>query len=194
MRVFCQFPLGEIFACSLYSFAHLYTIIWLSVVTVPLWILFASAMLFVPEALLAGVPSSRVKELQCPIQRYIELTCFFSRFFLLCKWFSMRVATSVVHIHRCAVCRGHILNKFHIDVYALLICHFLEVLSPMSDRHLHILFLISGDVETNPGPQQQNCLKFFHWNLNSICARGRIKIPLIEAYNSVHKFDVHWII
>ena len=55
---------------------------------------------------------------------------------------------------------------------------------------MHILLLISGDVESNPGPQKQNCLKFFHWNLNSICARGRIKIPLIEAYNSVHKFDV----
>ena len=64
------------------------------------------------------------------------------------------------------------------------------MLSPVSHRHLHILLLISGNVETNPGPQQQNCLKFFHWNLNSICARGRIKIPLIEAYNSVHKFDV----
>ena len=27
-------------------------------------------------------------------------------------------------------------------------------------------------------------------NLNSVCARGEAKIPLIEAYDSVHKFDL----
>ena len=102
----------------------------------------------------------------------------------------MRVATSVVHIHRCSVCRRHLINKSHSIVYAILICQFLELLLPMGDYHLHILLLIVGDVETNPGPQQQICLRFFHWNLNSICDRGHIKILLIEAYNSVRKFDV----
>ena len=33
-------------------------------------------------------------------------------------------------------------------------------------------------------------MKFFHWNLNIICARGAVKIPLIEAYDSVYKFDL----
>ena len=31
---------------------------------------------------------------------------------------------------------------------------------------------------------------FFHWNLNSICSRGSIKLPLIEAYNASHRFDI----
>ena len=53
-----------------------------------------------------------------------------------------------------------------------------------------MLLLLCGDIETNPGPQSNCCLKFFHWNLNSICARGSIKIPLIEAYNSIHHFDL----
>ena len=35
-----------------------------------------------------------------------------------------------------------------------------------------------------------SCLKFFHWNLNSICARGCVKISLIEVYNSIHHFDL----
>ena len=52
-----------------------------------------------------------------------------------------------------------------------------------------MLLLLCGDIETNPGPQRNCCLKFFHWNLNSICARGSIKIPLIESYNSIHHFD-----
>ena len=32
--------------------------------------------------------------------------------------------------------------------------------------------------------------KFFHWNLNSICARDRIKTPLIETYDTLYKFDI----
>ena len=55
---------------------------------------------------------------------------------------------------------------------------------------LNFLLLLSGDIETNPGPHTDNCLKFFHWYLNSICARDNIKISLIEAYNSIHRFDV----
>ena len=33
-------------------------------------------------------------------------------------------------------------------------------------------------------------LKFCHWNLNGIIARDRIKISLIEAYNSVFHYDI----
>ena len=55
---------------------------------------------------------------------------------------------------------------------------------------LDILLLLSGDIETNPGPQTDRSFKFFHRNLNSICARGGFKIPPLEAYNSVYRFDV----
>ena len=34
------------------------------------------------------------------------------------------------------------------------------------------------------------CLKFFHWNLNSICARDKIKIPLIETYDTLYKYGI----
>ena len=47
-----------------------------------------------------------------------------------------------------------------------------------------------GNIESNPGPLVNNFLKFFHWNLNSICARKTVKIPQIEAYGSLHKFDL----
>ena len=46
-----------------------------------------------------------------------------------------------------------------------------------------------GDVLPNPGPFIDS-LKFCHWNLNSICARDKIKIPLIEADNSVFHYDL----
>ena len=50
--------------------------------------------------------------------------------------------------------------------------------------------LLSGDVELNPGPQSNTFLKYFYWILNSICARGSVKSPLIEAYDSLYKYDI----
>ena len=55
--------------------------------------------------------------------------------------------------------------------------------------YLCIKHTLSGDVHPNPGPFIDS-LKFCHWNLNSICARDKIKIPLIEAYNSVFHYDL----
>ena len=56
--------------------------------------------------------------------------------------------------------------------------------------NLKALLFLAGDIESNPGPQTVDCLEFFHWNLDSICARESIEIPLMEVYNSVHHFDV----
>ena len=36
--------------------------------------------------------------------------------------------------------------------------------------------LLCRDIHLNPGPAVNKSLKFFHWNLNSLPARGRIKI------------------
>ena len=47
--------------------------------------------------------------------------------------------------------------------------------------------LLSGDVETNPGPET---LDFCTWNLNSITAYDFLSVSLIEAYNSVYKYDL----
>ena len=58
------------------------------------------------------------------------------------------------------------------------------------DYSTSILLLIAGDIESNPGPTSHDLLKFCHWSLNSICNRGRIIIPLIEAYNSLHHYDI----
>ena len=47
--------------------------------------------------------------------------------------------------------------------------------------------LFSGDVETNPGP---DTLDFCSWNLNSITSYDFLRVSLIEAYNSVYKYDM----
>ena len=47
--------------------------------------------------------------------------------------------------------------------------------------------LLSGDVETNPGPET---LDFCTWNLNSITAHDFLRVSLMEAYNSVYNYDL----
>ena len=45
------------------------------------------------------------------------------------------------------------------------------------------------DIHPNSG-QFDNSLKFCHWNLNGVCARDKIKIPLLKAYNSIFNYDL----
>ena len=52
-----------------------------------------------------------------------------------------------------------------------------------------LLLLLAGDIHPNPGPQYGK-LKFGHWNLNSLLAREKSKLPLIEALQSVENFDI----
>ena len=51
---------------------------------------------------------------------------------------------------------------------------------------------LSGDVETNPGPQSKRCQKFSicHWNLKSIATHSFIKIALLKAYVTIYNYDV----
>ena len=50
--------------------------------------------------------------------------------------------------------------------------------------------IICGDIETNPGPQNDQNISVCHWNLNGICANDFAKVSLLEAYIAVHDFDI----
>ena len=54
------------------------------------------------------------------------------------------------------------------------------------------LLLLCGDVELNPGPNQNTAKNFsnYHLSLNSIAAHNFAKLVLLKAYNSIHKFDI----
>ena len=56
-----------------------------------------------------------------------------------------------------------------------------------------LLLFISGDVELNPGPNKTNSSCKFsvcHWNLNSLAARNFEMVGLLEAFNTINKFDI----
>ena len=52
--------------------------------------------------------------------------------------------------------------------------------------------MLSGDIETNPGPKKDyiNNLAICHWNLNSLWVENFEKLALITAFISLHKFDI----
>ena len=54
----------------------------------------------------------------------------------------------------------------------------------------HLLLLLSGDIETNPGPKRSSNIKFCHWNLNGLAAHEFIKVPSMEAFITSNNFDI----
>ena len=54
------------------------------------------------------------------------------------------------------------------------------------------LLLLCGDVELNPGPNQNTAkrLSTCYWNLNSIAAHNFAKLVLLKAFNLIPKFDI----
>ena len=54
------------------------------------------------------------------------------------------------------------------------------------------LLRLSGDIELSPGPKPNSRKSFSicHWNLNSITSHNFIKVSLLTACNSIHKFDI----
>ena len=54
------------------------------------------------------------------------------------------------------------------------------------------LILQHGDIETNPGPRGKHSqyFSFCHWNLNSLPAHNYAKVSLLQAFNTLHNFDL----
>ena len=54
---------------------------------------------------------------------------------------------------------------------------------------IELLLLMCADVHPHPGLRIKS-FSFCHRNLDSIMVENKVKIPLIEAISSVHKFDI----
>ena len=52
------------------------------------------------------------------------------------------------------------------------------------------VLLLSGDIETNPGPEKSSAIKFCHCNLNGLAAHEFVKVPLIKAFITLCNFDI----
>ena len=71
---------------------------------------------------------------------------------------------------------------------------FFTVAMILTDNLWHVFCFVnlSGDIEENPGPKHNSSqkLSICHWNLNSIAAHNFIKVSLLIAYNSIHKYNI----
>ena len=58
---------------------------------------------------------------------------------------------------------------------------------------LSLLLILSNDVELNPGPKKDSPKRNFsiaHWNLKSIAVQNFVKLSQLEAYNTMHSYDL----
>ena len=87
--------------------------------------------------------------------------------------------------------KGSFFNKFFIKCCT---CpHVLMSFCPLLLLFISmILLILSGDIETNPGPDPGylSSFSFCHWNLNSIAAHNFIKMSLLQVYNTINRFDI----
>ena len=70
---------------------------------------------------------------------------------------------------------------FNLDILSLFTLHFFLIAG---------LLLLCGDVESNPGPKDRQKLSVIHWNLNSLSVHDYIKLSSLQAFNTLHKFDL----
>ena len=72
--------------------------------------------------------------------------------------------------------------------YSLQYCLILNYLIELSLN----LILQHGDIEPKPGTRGKHSqyLSFCHWNLNSLPAHNYAKLPLLQVFNTLHKFDL----
>ena len=69
---------------------------------------------------------------------------------------------------KCLVFRKRVVGQAqHITHFAFVMTYLACISFEDVFSHNFTLFL-AGDIKTNPGPHTDNCLKVFHWNLNSL--------------------------
>ena len=138
-----------------------------------------------------------VKALSRMINKYKLLTFAF-KLFIMCLWHFVNCVLMAIFRHFCVcvylVCLLIWCGYFCLAVrFYTLISHFTKN-HPFMFLYIYqwwviILILRDGDVHPLPG-SQRNLLKFMHWNLNSLIAHDGIRIPIIQAYNLLHSYDL----
>ena len=191
-RAFLRVSLCGLLATAFRCFAYLHLIIAVSLITLPVSVLTTSLFEHFPTP--SFLPSSWQRNLVnlkgqmstfALSTSYVIITIYFV--FSFSRDF---IKTNGVTLMTCPKFGKQYIIFLQHAVYALLISNYLGIFSAGENFPTKLIMLLAGDIETNPGPATASCLQFCHWNLTSICARGGIKTTLIEAYNSIHHFDV----
>ena len=192
-RKFKYFSSGLMIACF-YIFLYIYLFVALSVIAIPVTILkisvishFSSSYVgYILYFLFGAQPTTlrNVPKTFVVTLTHLQMTAFFvkSLMDLFLGSFCRAQLTSLLLIHR-----EHFLRVLSDALHIVLAILLVGQLYNWS--YSNILLLRAGDISPNPGPFK-NGLRFFHWNLKSLNAREKVKIPLIESYNSIYHYDL----
>ena len=113
-----------------------------------------------------------------PLARLVYILIFIGAFFSVYVFYINNLIWFTIAYHK-------VFTRFIIRYF-----YFFQIFTFLP--YLRLSLILSGDIETNPGPDMSNNqnLSFCHWNLNGIAANNFVKITLLEAYNAIHSFDV----
>ena len=128
---------------------------------------------------------------------YTFMMVKFSQYFAVSIYFviyeTLYILRKLPSVVTCFCKTCHTAN-YSIAILAVLLLHLQRTIpycfqcNSFFDSYFHLK--LSGDVHPNPGPCHGNTFKFCQWNLDSIAVNDFVKIPLIEAYNSVYNYDI----
>ena len=87
-------------------------------------------------------------------------------------------------------CKGTIWNMCNLEQKQIIHSFAHNIWRITTHQQLHLKR--SGDIKENLGPKASSTQSFSicHWNLNIISAYNYIKLSLLRAYVSIHKFNV----
>ena len=196
-------PIHDPLSCTvsvIWLFLYVYHFIALSLVTMPLSFWVTAIFTYMPflSCLLSWLFTSNGPLILddliinfVSVTLYAQATIYFLKpfikfiYLLATKFFSNVLSVSKLLV---VSKRGYLmrLSSFLLFVYILLssVSNLILV-----ESYISLKISLAGDIHPHPGPIN-NSLKFCHWNLNSIFTRNKIKISLIEAYNSVFYYDL----
>ena len=136
----------------------------MSVIIIPCSLLVSALLELFPLRVLWPPGSlSMCLESQNPIYVYITITSYALATTCFAFLSFLQLPKSVIDsIRKFPACHKYILSRLHCILLALLMGNLLEFTNVGENGPLHILLLLSEDIETNPGPQTDRCFKFFH--------------------------------
>ena len=156
--------IAELIVCSVISFVYLYLLTWISIVMVPCSLLIA--ILLDPFPLHILLPSTNLlMRFKSKDSFYIYTTT--TSYVLATAWFVFlwlhQLPKSVTEsTWKFQTYCKYVLSRLHYSLLALLIGKLLGYTIVGANSPLDILLLLSGKIETNPGPQLDRCFKFLH--------------------------------
>ena len=179
---------SELLKSALPLLIHCYRIIIISLFAIPLTLAIESLLVIAESAffLFVGVKRAESNNSSCFKIIYCRLHALLLASISFISWASQVLYRKRKFAKSTRKIIKVILNRL---VFLQLLMYCIDYFNNVIFTFDSVLLLCSGDIHPNPGTVKRT-LNFCHWNLNSVLAHNKIKISLLEAYDSVYHNDI----